>query len=110
MEIYDDEFIPEYEAALIIYETSCDRALDKARHFGPLPDTHPEEWILVGPTTIGGGFHRRGRSWLDWIYAAGVAIRADPFDLRGEFHSSQQLRQVQEAFYAVLCRWKRNRC
>jgi len=109
MDIYDDEFIPEFEAALIIFETTVVKAFDIARRFGPFPDIQPEEWILTGPTAIGGGFHRLGTIRIDWIYAAGVAIRIDPFDLQREFKNPQQLRQGEEAFYTLLHRWRRNR-
>ena len=108
MDIDDDDFFRRYEAALSIYETTVDKAVDRAFRFGRLPNTNPEQWALTGPTAIGGAFHRQ-RPRLCWIYPAGVAIEVNISVLQQEISCPETRRKAQAHFYALLGRWRRNR-
>jgi len=100
LEIYDDDFIDRYEAALIIYDSTYGWAEDlMLRRFPHLPHIDAE-WALVNATSLGGGFHKRTEG-LYWFYPEGAAISVEGFVLRGL--------EAREFFNSILRRWRRNR-
>lgn len=106
-EIHDDDFFQNYEAAVIIYETSYENTLDIVTDFGGVwPHLNPEQWALIGPTAIGRGF-RWGRR-LHWIYPVGLAIQIDGFECH-DFSTPEAVVNAVMWLCMMHVRWEKNR-